>query len=152
MKYAVTCDSSIGRIWLAEEGGALTDLRFKPIPEAEELETPLLKRAGAQLAEYFAGIRHRFDLPLDARGTAFQKSVWRALEDIPYGATRSYGDIASAVGKPSACRAVGQANNKTPSAVIIPCPRVVGADGGLAGYGGGLGIKQFLLELENRYK
>lgn len=152
MKYAVTCDSPVGRLWLAEEGGALTDVRFEPVPEAEELETPLLKRAGAQLAEYFAGSRRRFDLPLDARGTAFQKSVWRALEDIPYGATRSYGDIARAVGKPTACRAVGQANNKNPIAIIIPCHRVIGADGGLTGYGGGLGIKQFLLELEKRCK
>jgi len=151
MKHVLTCDAPIGRIWIAEEGGALTDLSFKPVPEAEELETPLLKRAAVQLAEYFSGNRRRFDLPLDARGTAFQKLVWRALEDIPYGATRSYGDIARAVGKPAACRAVGQANNKNPIAIIIPCHRVIGADGGLTGYGGGLGVKQFLLELENKY-
>ncbi|NLA87786.1 MAG: methylated-DNA--[protein]-cysteine S-methyltransferase [Clostridiales bacterium] len=148
MKYAYTYASPVGTLYLAEENGALTDLRFRPIPNAEERETPLLKRAAAQLDEYFCGKRRAFDLPLEAQGTAFQKAVWSALRDIPYGETRSYKDIACAVGKPTACRAVGSANNKNPISVIIPCHRVVGSGGSLTGYDGGLDIKQALLELE----
>ncbi len=148
MKYAYTYNSPVGKLYLAEENGALTDLRFRPIPNAEERETPLLKRAAIQLAEYFSGKRRAFDLPLEAQGTAFQKAVWSALRDIPYGETRSYKDIACAVGKPTACRAVGSANNRNPISVIIPCHRVVGADGSLTGYGGGLDMKRVLLELE----
>jgi methylated-DNA-[protein]-cysteine S-methyltransferase len=150
MKYAFSYDSPVGRLFLAEENGALTDLSYRPIPDAEERETPLLKRAAVQLSEYFDGRRRIFDLPLDPRGTAFQKSVWSALQDIPYGETRSYKDIACAVGNPKACRAVGMANNKNPIAVIIPCHRVIGADGTLVGYGGGLDIKQALLDLEKK--
>lgn len=150
MKYAFSYDSPVGRLFLAEENGALTDLSYRPIPDAEERETPLLKRAAVQLSEYFDGRRRIFDLPLDPRGTAFQKSVWSALQDIPYGETRSYKDIACAVGNPKACRAVGMANNKNPIAVIIPCHRVIGADGTLVGYGGGLDIKQVLLDLEKK--
>jgi O-6-methylguanine DNA methyltransferase len=101
-----------------------------------------------ELEQYFAGKRKQFDFPLDLRGTEFQISCWRALVEIPYGETRSYADIARAVGKPNAFRAVGMANNRNPVAIVVPCHRVIASDGGLCGYGGGLDIKRKLLELE----
>ncbi|PDO11400.1 MAG: hypothetical protein BLM47_02805 [Candidatus Reconcilbacillus cellulovorans] len=101
-----------------------------------------------QLREYFAGARRAFDLELDLRGTPFQLAVWRALCGIPYGETRSYGDVARAVGRPKACRAVGAANHVNPVSIVVPCHRVVGADGALVGYGGGLDRKERLLALE----
>jgi len=101
-----------------------------------------------QLAEYFAGQRREFDLPLDLRGTDFQKSCWRELLKVPYGETRSYADIARAMGRPAAVRAVGLANGQNPIAIIVPCHRVIGSDGSLTGYGGGLETKRKLLELE----
>jgi O-6-methylguanine DNA methyltransferase len=101
-----------------------------------------------ELEQYFAGKRRRFDFPLDLRGTEFQISCWQALVEIPYGETRSYADIARAVGKPNAFRAVGMANNRNPIAIVVPCHRVIASDGGLCGYGGGLDIKRKLLELE----
>jgi O-6-methylguanine DNA methyltransferase len=107
-----------------------------------------LRAALAQLAEYFAGARRSFDLRLDPRGTPFQRAVWDAVAAIPYGETRSYGEIARALGRPAAARAVGAANGANPLAPIIPCHRVVGADGGLTGYGGGLAMKRHLLDLE----
>ena len=111
----------------------------------------LLKKAAKQLTEYFAGKRREFDLPLDFTGTGFQKKVWAALLTIPYGETRSYGEIAKQIGNPKACRAVGMANNRNPIAIICPCHRVIGADGSLVGFGGGLPAKQFLLDLEKDY-
>lgn len=152
MKYSYSYETPVGRLWLAEEDDALTDLSFGPVPNAAVHESPLLRHAAQQLKEYFAGERRDFDLQLDTRGTVFQKSVWSALRDVPYGKTCSYKDIATAVGKPAACRAVGSANNKNPIAIIIPCHRIVGADGSLTGYGGGLDVKQSLLDLEQRYK
>jgi O-6-methylguanine DNA methyltransferase len=101
-----------------------------------------------ELEEYFAGQRREFTLPLDLRGTDFQLACWRALLGIPYGETRTYADIARAVGKPSAFRAVGMANNRNPIAIVVPCHRVIASDGTLCGYGGGLDIKRKLLELE----
>jgi O-6-methylguanine DNA methyltransferase len=101
-----------------------------------------------QLEEYFAGKRREFNFPLDLRGTDFQLSCWNALIAIPYGETRSYADIALAVGKPNAFRAVGMANNRNPIAIVVPCHRVIASDGGLCGYGGGLDVKKKLLELE----
>lgn len=150
MKFSFTYDSPVGTLFLAEENGVLTDLRFRPISNAQERETPILKHAVLQLAEYFDGKRHEFDLPLDPRGTPFQKTVWSALLTIPYGETRSYKDIACTVGNPKACRAVGMANNKNPISILIPCHRVVGTGGALTGYGGGLDAKRMLLELEKR--
>ncbi len=111
-------------------------------------EHALLDDTRRQLGEYFAGKRRDFDLPLDPRGTAFQRRVWRALQAIPYGRTCSYADIAAAIRSPGAVRAVGQANHHNPIAIIIPCHRVVNADGRLGGYGGGLWRKQYLLDLE----
>jgi methylated-DNA-[protein]-cysteine S-methyltransferase len=102
----------------------------------------------AQLDEYFAGTRQEFDLPLHASGTAFQKKVWSALVDIPYGETTSYGKTAAAVGVPDAARAVGLANGQNPISIVVPCHRVVGADGSLTGYGGGLDAKRWLLSHE----
>jgi methylated-DNA-[protein]-cysteine S-methyltransferase len=111
-------------------------------------ETPLLKKAAAQLREYFGGKRTEFDLPLFYNGTEFQRKVWQALIEIPFGETRSYKEIAEAVGSPRACRAVGMANHRNPLAIFIPCHRVVEHNGGLGGYAGGLEMKQYLLDLE----
>ena len=111
-------------------------------------ETPLVKKTAAQLNEYFAGKRKVFDLPLKPEGTDFQRSVWQALLTIPFGETRSYREIAVQTGNPKACRAAGMANNRNPIVIIIPCHRVIGANGDLTGYGGGLDIKKYLLELE----
>ncbi len=105
-----------------------------------------------QLNEYFIGKRREFALPMSLEGTVFQKRVWQELKKIPFGETRSYGAIASAIGKPGAARAVGMANNRNPIPIIIPCHRVIGADGDLTGYGGGLKIKRWLLEHEIKHR
>ncbi len=105
-----------------------------------------------QFRAYFAGERHTFDLPLSQHGSEFQLQVWRALAQIPYGQTRSYADIAQAIGNPKAVRAVGAANGRNPLAIIIPCHRVIGQNGSLTGYAGGLAIKQFLLSLEQTHR
>ena len=118
------------------------------ISDAVCRDTPLLLEARRQLEEYFAGLRAAFSLPLAPEGTDFQKTVWRELENIPYGETRTYGQIARALGNPKASRAVGMANHKNPVAIMIPCHRVIGADGSLTGYAGGLDIKETLLRLE----
>jgi methylated-DNA-[protein]-cysteine S-methyltransferase len=111
----------------------------------------LFHDAMAQLREYFAGTRRQFDLRLHPKGTDFQKSVWRALQRIPYGETRSYADLAGAIGRPTAVRAVGLANGANPLPIVIPCHRVIGKDGSLTGYGGGLAIKEALLRLEGAW-
>jgi len=116
------------------------------VPAAED--HPLLGEARAQLEAYFRGELTRFTVPLDLRGTPFQCKVWDALCNVPYGATASYGDIAAVVGRPKASRAVGGANNRNPVPIIVPCHRIIGADGSLVGYGSGLGIKEWLLALE----
>ena len=149
MKRFVMVQSPVGDLTLTEENGALTGLYFgRRSLEGEEGLTALLERASRQLEEYFAGKRKQFDLPLSLRGTEFQRQVWAALRDIPYGETRSYGQIAQAIGRPKAVRAVGMANHRNPISIIVPCHRVVGADGSLTGYGGGLENKKFLLALE----
>ena len=117
------------------------DVRFELSPDA-------MRAYVQQLEEYFAGQRHQFTFPLDLRGTEFQLACWRALLAIPYGETRTYADIARAVGKSGAFRAVGMANNRNPVAIVVPCHRVIGSDGMLCGYGGGLEIKRKLLALE----
>jgi len=114
----------------------------------ENPDHPVLKAAQAQLDEYFRGERHEFDLPLAAQGTEFQQQVWQSLTQIPYGTTMSYGDLARKLGNPDATRAVGLANGKNPISIIVPCHRVIGADGSLTGFGGGVGRKRFLLDLE----
>jgi len=130
------------------------DLRREATRQAERAkfafeEAPdLLKPYAKQLDEYFSGSRREFTFPLDLRGTDFQLACWRALLAIPYGETRSYADIARAVGKPNAFRAVGMANNRNPVAIVVPCHRVIASDGTLCGYGGGLDVKRKLLGLE----
>lgn len=150
-------NSLLGTICLEEEQDALCGLHFCPdgVPDLEPLprrvvETPLLQEAEEQLTEYFAGFRRGFDLPLIFKGTPFQRTVWQQLMQIPYGETRTYGQIAAAIGKPKASRAVGRACHCNPIGILIPCHRVVGAGGSLTGYAGGLDIKEYLLELEQR--
>ncbi|MBV2147021.1 methylated-DNA--[protein]-cysteine S-methyltransferase [Sphingobium sp. AS12] len=118
----------------------------------ERTDHPILRQTADQLADYFAGTRQQFDLPLDFRGTAFQQRVWAALLAIPFGETRSYGAIASAIGKPTASRAVGAANGRNPISIIAPCHRVVGSNGALTGFAGGLAAKTWLIEHERRVK
>ncbi|MDR2209882.1 MAG: methylated-DNA--[protein]-cysteine S-methyltransferase [Spirochaetaceae bacterium] len=154
MKSIFFYEYPIGPLGIAEEEGLITGVFFSPkkIPAGFNTgETPVLKRAAAQLTGYFSGKRKVFDLPLTLKGTAFQVSVWRALQSIPAGETRSYEDVAVQIGNPKACRAVGMANNRNPIAIIVPCHRVIGKDGGLTGYGGGLEIKQYLLDLERQH-
>jgi O-6-methylguanine DNA methyltransferase len=152
MEKGFCYQTPLGKIVLIENGSAVTQLIFSEVlPEGVNCtETPLLKKAVLELQEYFAGTRKRFDLPFSPQGTDFQQKVWKALQDIPYGAVVSYKDIALAIGNEKACRAVGGANNKNPISIIIPCHRVIGADGSLVGYGGGLEIKRRLLALEKQ--
>jgi methylated-DNA-[protein]-cysteine S-methyltransferase len=132
-----------------EAGIRAIEFRRERIPEGvEDSSYPLLLEAARQLKSYFAGELREFSLPLDPRGTEFQLRVWRQLETIPYGSTRSYAEIARAVGSPKAVRAVGAANGANPISIVVPCHRVIGSSGKLVGYGGGLPLKQRLLALE----
>ncbi len=124
------------------------DLRTESKAVRFEESASALRPHVRELEEYFAGKRRQFEFALDLRGTDFQLACWRALLAIPYGETRSYGDIARAVGKPKGFRAVGMANNRNPLAIVVPCHRVIASDGTLCGYGGGLDVKRKLLELE----
>ena len=143
-------ESPFGPIRMDYEGEVLVRLRtVEPTVQTGE-RTELTDRAMEQLREYFSGQRKQFELPYELRGTEFQKKVWAALEAIPYGQTRSYREIAQAVGNPKAVWAVGAANGKNPMWVVVPCHRVIGADGGLTGYAGGVELKRALLELEQR--
>lgn len=119
-------------------------------PRIAAPDHPVIAAAARQLEEYFAGTRRTFDLPLDPVGTAFQRAVWAQLHAIPYGETRSYADIARAIGRPSATRAVGAANGRNPLPIVAPCHRVIGSNGALTGFGGGLPNKILLLDLESR--
>ncbi len=147
-------ETPIGPVLLAGDAAALVYISFptgsramQPRPEWTQDAGPLVE-AKRQLAEYFQGRRRSFDLRLRPEGTEFQRSVWQALATIPYGETRSYADIARAIGRPSATRAVGAANGANPLPIVLPCHRVVGANGSLTGFGGGLETKKFLLNLE----
>ena len=143
-------ESPFGPIRMDYEGEVLVRLRtVEPTVQTGE-RTELTDRAMEQLREYFSGQRKQFELPYELRGTEFQKKVWAALEAIPYGQTRSYREIAQAVGNPKAVRAVGAANGKNPMWIVVPCHRVIGADRGLTGYAGGVELKRALLELEQR--
>jgi len=170
--YSTTMQSPVGPLFLAASGRGLVALEFdarlpgqqtiRPNPRDLRTENArsnasntrfeesrvLMRPCVVQMGEYFAGRRRAFDFSLDLRGTAFQLACWRALLAIPYGETRTYADIARAVGKPHAFRAVGMANNRNPIAIVVPCHRVIASDGTLCGYGGGLDIKRKLLELE----
>ena len=151
MKYIYFYDTVVGTICLGEEDNFITNLYFKDewdLEDSEVKETPLIKEAKRQLDEYFSGNRKEFDLPLKAIGTDFQKNVWDTLLNIPYGETRYYGEIAESIGNPKAPRAVGLANNRNPISIFIPCHRVIGKSGKLVGYGGGIHVKELLLNLE----
>ncbi len=153
-----TMPSPIGELTLVAGDAALVAIRFPgeddaraPVPDpGDDPHHPVLCAARDQLEAYFAGTRDVFDLPLAPVGTMFQRRVWEALMAIPFGETRSYRDIACAIGQPSATRAVGAANGRNPLPIVAPCHRVIGADGSLTGFGGGLPIKRFLLDHERR--
>jgi O-6-methylguanine DNA methyltransferase len=171
--HSTTVTSLVGPLFLAASSRGLVALEFdartpgqqsiRPNPRNLRREAPpqakghklafeespnLLRPYKEQLDEYFSGLRREFTFPLDLRGTDFQLACWRSLLAIPYGETRTYADIARAVGKPNAFRAVGMANNRNPVAIVVPCHRVIASDGTLCGYGGGLDVKRKLLELE----
>ncbi|WNG49372.1 methylated-DNA--[protein]-cysteine S-methyltransferase [Archangium minus] len=154
--YTTTMKSPVGPLRLYATEGALTAIYMEnhkgaPVLVASEREDhPVLEAARRQLEEYFAGERMSFDVPLDPVGTPFQKSVWALLREIPLGVTRSYGELARCLGRASAARAVGAANGRNPISIIVPCHRVVGTDGKLTGYAGGVPTKQWLLEHEQR--
>jgi methylated-DNA-[protein]-cysteine S-methyltransferase len=143
-------DSPAGELRLVSDGVALIRIEFPNHrgDDGEPGEDAVLAASARQLREYFAGTRRRFTLPLAPRGTEFQRSVWSALATIPFGETRSYRDIAEQIGNPKAMRAVGAANGRNPLPIVVPCHRVVGADGSLTGFGGGLPAKLALLQLE----
>jgi methylated-DNA-[protein]-cysteine S-methyltransferase len=131
---------------------AFAEGRHAPQPESDwRYHTQPLQKAVGQLTAYFAGNLRSFDLPLRPRGTPFQLAVWQALQDIPYGRTISYGELARRIGNPKASRAVGLANGSNPIAIVVPCHRVIGSNGKLTGYGGGLDNKEILLALERKY-
>ena len=145
-------DSPIGTIELREKNGFLAGLNFrKRRPGKADWVRPLLSACARQLEEYFAGRRTVFEVPLALEGTAFQLEVWGALRGIPFGRTVSYGEIARKIGRPAAARAVGAADGANPVSIIIPCHRVIGADGRLTGYGGGLERKEWLLRHEQAW-
>jgi len=167
--YSIIVDSAIGPLFLAVSKKGMVALEFdarlpgqqsiRPNPRhlreekareeiAFEVSANATRDYFGEIEEYFAGKRREFSFPLDLRGTDFQLACWRALIAIPYGETRSYADIARAIGRPQACRAVGMANNRNPVAIVVPCHRVIASDGTLCGYGGGLDTKRRLLELE----
>lgn len=155
----INYNSPIGEIQITGTESHITSIRFAssehmtlshPLTASTTNDWALGKETKRQLEEYFDGKRMAFDLPLQPQGTDFQQAVWQALQTIPFGATASYGQIAAAIGKPKAARATGQANNRNPIAIVIPCHRVIGANHKLTGYAGGLWRKEFLLNLENK--
>lgn len=155
MKNLFFYDTAIGKIGIADDGNVITNIYFENEAGANKAqinETPLIKETGKQLIEYFEGNRKSFDLKIEPIGTEFQKKVWQALREIPYGETRTYKEIAITVGNEKACRAVGMANNKNPISIIVPCHRVIGSNGKLVGYAGGMDIKEYLLNLEKSNK
>jgi methylated-DNA-[protein]-cysteine S-methyltransferase len=145
---ATVYESPVGPLRLESRDGALVALHLNAKPGPENLDDPVLVEATEQLRAYFAGERTTFELPLDMHGNPFERRVWDELKQIPYGETVSYGEIAQRVGAPGAARAVGLANGRNPIAIIVPCHRVIGANGKLVGFGGGLPMKRALLDLE----
>lgn len=141
-------DSPVGRLRLVEEDGVLVGLYFGGAGTPGMAPTAFLRQVQGQLEAYFAGSLRAFDIPVGLHGTEFQRQVWEALREIPYGSTCTYGDIAARIGRPEAVRAVGHAIGQNPVSIIVPCHRVIGKDGGLTGFAGGLAVKKLLLELE----
>lgn len=150
MKHYEKYGTPFGDFYIGYNEQAIVE--FSPNPETyEDVPSDLSRLAAMQLDQYFRGDRREFDLPIEVAGTGFQMKVWHALVNIPYGEVRTYGEIAAAVGNPKACRAVGMANNRNPIGIIIPCHRVVAADG-IGGYGWGVDMKKALLELESKIR
>ena len=147
-------DTPIGPLTLASNGTALTQVEFAggryPLPQYALGSDSILDHARRELDQYFVGTLRTFTVPVDPHGTAFQRAVWGALQTIPYGETRSYAQQALAISAPKAMRAVGAANGRNPIPIVVPCHRVIGANGSLTGFGGGLDRKQMLLNLEQR--
>lgn len=150
MKYVKYTNTKIGNMAIIEEDNKIIAIEInQEIREnIMQKETPLLKETGKQLLEYLEGKRKNFTVPLNPKGTKFMQEVWTALQEIPYGETRTYGQIAQRIGKPKAARAVGMANHRNPIPIIIPCHRVIGSNGKLVGYALGMKMKKFLLTLE----
>lgn len=151
MRNSKYIETSIGRLLIAEENGKIVELSTgKELLTDLHQPSDLLKKAEKELLEYLEGLRTDFDLPLNAQGTEFRRKVWDALREIPYGEVLSYGDVAKRIGCPKGARAVGQACNQNPIMIFIPCHRVIGGTGKLVGFGGGLDMKEKLLNLERR--
>lgn len=150
MRHVHLFMTRIGAMHAVEENGSITEVRLpgEKAPVGEKAVTPLLEMAAVQISEYLAGERKEFTLPLALQGSEFALKVWKEMAAIPYGEVRTYGELAKAIGCPGAARAVGQACNRNPISIIIPCHRVVGTGGKLTGYAAGLALKQKLLELE----
>ena len=147
--------TQIGNIEIEEKEGNIVRIEFteemNPTDE-KNVTSPVLREAIKQLQEYFAGQRKEFDLPIKMQGTEFQKKVWQALQEIPYGEVSSYGKLAEKIGNSKAGRAVGMANHRNPIAIVVPCHRVIGSNGKVVGYAGGLDKKEWLLAMEKKYK
>lgn len=148
MTNQILCQSPLGPLTLTASENALLSLDFGDTRTSGDSPSPILEQAVRELAEYFAGTRKDFTIPLSPAGTPFQQKVWAALLTIPYGRTASYGEIAAKINKPGGAVAVGQANSRNPIPILIPCHRVIGADGKLVGYTGGMHIKEALLAIE----
>ena len=151
MTWTVLDPTPVGPLLLTASDDALTGLWFgvKPVPGDRDDDHPVLRDAAAQLREYFARERKEFELALAPEGTAFQRGVWEQLRLIPYGTTITYGELARRVGNPNASRAVGLANGRNPISIVVPCHRVIGSNGALTGFGGGMDAKRTLLDLES---
>lgn len=157
-RHQARIDSPVGPLTLVADDDALTEVRFPGAPADDDVDMvdvadhPILQQAAAELEEYFAGTRLEFDVPLGPQGTAFQLAAWQALRTVPYGETVSYGEQAKRLGAPGKARAVGAANGRNPLPIVVPCHRVVGANGHLTGFGGGIETKAWLLDHEQRVR
>ena len=152
--YYLNIDSPVGRILLVAQRDTLIRLEFTDRPHAQGIPasatagSPFLEEVHRQISAYFAGTLHRFDIPLRLQGTPFQQRVWQALSEIPFGSVSTYSHLANQIGRPTAVRAVGAANGQNPISIVVPCHRLIGKDGHLTGYAGGLEAKRWLLRHE----
>lgn len=151
MRYYYDYRFPIGKLTIVQDSHGICGIYYHPHDpiDGKKKETHLIQQAAYQLTEYFCGDRKEFDLPLSFHGTEFQQKVWRELCKIPYGSTCTYKEIAERIGIPKGCRAVGMANNQNPIVIVVPCHRVIGANGSLTGYAGGMELKEYLLQLEH---